>query len=514
MSTVNDIRTIAKTTLLEEKIAKALAQSNDANSTTNPGYASERGITTQNDVTTQTFGAANGPPPDGDVLQVPASSGNSSPNLPNSGGLNSYIASINPSNTTNSDILSTSQVRAAVANTNGNQLSTDMSASAIGSNQLGGSNIAAFATQGSGDTTLSQLNSQVTAMGFSADAKQNLNTSYNNQKHGEPGAVTAKSIGDSYLTSPSVSLTNGQTAFADTSLFTDEQVRSVSGFDPNGQISPITGKPLAVKVNLVNQPYPTPQAIDSTSIGKTPWTDGETPPLQTSYTAGSVWAVGGSSRIVLGNTFDAMMVDWDSDFFATHGLHYYSYGTINIAGTHTIVNIPANINSVEVFMSTRSDGIIGHSANLLGGTIYGFNPSPGSGYNGAQIGHYLCSTAGLVAVDGAVCAMSQPYEINWPKTGSYVINATNVLATSLFDSEAPLSVTSVTSSVVRLAMGNGIDIIDSRFLQIAPAVGGGKLFSVIAADGATVLFANYYDASMALKAPGLSSAQAVFYQPR
>lgn len=514
MSTVNDIRTIAKTALLEEKIAKALAQSNDANSVTNPGYASERGITVQNDVTTQTFGAANGPPPDGAAVFTGPNDEISgiTPYSP-SGAISSYIPS-SPLISTNSDVLSASQVNAAIAQTNSNQLSTNMSASAISGNQLGGSNIAAFATQGAGDTILSGMNTQAAAIGVGAEAKQNLNTTYNNQKYGEPGAITAKSIGDSYLTSPSVSLTNGQTAFADTSLFTDEQVRSVSGFDPNGQISPITGKPLAVKVNLVNQPYPTPQAIDSTSIGKTPWTDGETPPLQTSYTAGSVWAVGGSSRIVLGNTFDAMMVDWDSDFFATHGLHYYSYGTVNIAGTHTIVNIPANINSVEVFMSTRSDGIIGHSANLLGGTIYGFNPSPGSGYNGAQIGHYLCSTAGLVAVDGPVCAMSQPYEINWPKTGSYVINATNVLATSLFDSEAPLSVTSVTSSVVRLAMGNGVDIIDSRFLQIAPAVGGGKLFSVIAADGATVLFANYYDASMALKAPGLSSAQAVFYQPR
>jgi len=518
MSYADDIKTIAKTAILEEKIGKALAQTAAAQAVTNLSIPPERGMTTETGTTLRTDGSVNSPLPDGLVAMklydgyipaVPAQgAANASTQPPGTatGIANGQYTGISSSG---QDILTAAQVQAAVAKLNGGS-STDMSNAALSHTIRGGTDMTKLATNAPGDTILSGMVTAATTLGASANDIAQMKANYLSSTYGEPGLLTAKQIGDGNAYNPTLNIVQlSPNSFSDLSLGS-EVLRGVVGFDKNQTIDPATNKVKVIKVQLQDNTFPTPTAADAALYGQNTWTDSATPPTQQGYTAGRIWVTIFAGQLRFGSTYKAMCA---AIAVATPGTPEYVYTTDGGGGTSLLTNVPAIQGNFHL-ISGNGNGIVGHTAGSYGGQLQNWD-NTGTFCGTGVYSHMLCSDPSIVASSGPACALGPPTETKWPATGVNIIKLIGgVVATSIYDTGVPLSLSSVTSSVVRLAMGNGVEIVDTRFLEIQPAIYGGTLTIIYAADGTTVNSANYYDSNGVLQRANMPAAKVTYYQPR
>jgi hypothetical protein len=496
---VDNIRTIAKTALLEEKIALAQAAADSANTSTNPTNPGERGTTVENGILTQTYGTANGPPPDGMVAQklyagydpsggvgtidqalymiTQAAASPLNPNLLNAG----------------SDKLTQSQSMSGVSTTGlggsgggagGGGLSTDMSGAATtGATNTGGSNTTALAQGAPNDTILSGMVTAATANGASASDIANMKADYLAGKYGEPGIVTAKQIGDANSNTPSNNIyKTGANKFSDTASYAlPEKLKGVVGFDKNKTVSGATGKVLTSMVRIGQTPqYIAPTLADSNRDGQlTGWTDPENPPTYPNFTAGTQWRVNGFDAYLAATPSQSIDIFIQANRTSGFPQTYWDPSTLTFTGT-----APSQT------------------------AHFTFYTTIGGGPHTTSVAYQNACTIGT-----ANCPTTAPKYTYWPRTGSFTLNWIGAqIYSSVFDSETPISYQTATSTV-RLAMGDGSTVIDTRFLDIQPGIQGGYVLSTIAADGVTVNSVNLYDANGVLVSGGLTAADLPYILP-
>jgi len=510
MSYADDIRTIAKTALLEEKVGKALAQADSANALPNLSIPPERGTTTDTATSSNTQGSSNGPPADGLIAQSLYQS------YDPSGGIGTIdqalwmiqqaaVSPINP-NLLNqgSDTLTAAQVQAAVAKLTGGS-STDMtnSASNLANSTTGaatgGSNAIAFAQGAPNDTTLSGMVTAATTLGASANDIAQMKANYLNTTYGEPGMVTAKQIGDANVYNPSLSSLTSTLNYGGKPASL-EQLKTVVGFDQNGTISPVTGKVLVGVVHLGRNTSPTPTLADSLNNGQgNPWTTPTTQPIFPNFQLGKFWTVTNPSSGIgatPGQAIDNGILHIKQTFPQAYPTGYASahWDASTLVGVgsppYTSYNFtwyqgPTNV-SPNTVVVTRVD------CPVNAGTYSAY-----FGYTGA-----------------GNCPSSAPSYSFWPKTGSFILNWVGAqVFSSVFDSEVPIQY-SIATSTVRLAMGDGTNVVDTRFLDIQPAIYGGYILSTVASNGTTINSANYYDANGVLQQANLTATDVPYYLPR
>lgn len=499
MSITQNIQTIAKTALLEEKIAKAQAEAEAANSIANPSHPSERGTTVQNGTSTQTFGTANGPPPDGQIAQTLYQ------NYDSSGGVGAAAQAVNMiinaavSNlvsNSGSDPLTNSQSFSNQATTSGG-LSTNMTSATSETSRVGGSNAVAVGQGAPNDAIATGIGTQSDAAGASPTEQDAAAASYINSTYGQSGYTTAKDIGDGTLQTPTMNIgLNGSTEFSDSNTpSSPEQLKGVVGFDKNGTVSPETGQVFVAVVNLNNDNmYPTPTTKDGINNGQgAQWVDPNTPPQYPNFQSGKFWSTS-NPELAVGSTPDLCM---DNAIASLHAINpggiytsaYWDASTLTASGSNYTAKWytgpPTNPGPPATATITRDNCPMGISF----AAYYGYSV-------------------------GGQCPTNTPTYPNWPKTGSYILNWVNGrVFNNIYDSDVPL-LYKQTSSVVRMAMGDGVNVIDDRYLDIRPGIQGGVLLMTIASDGSTVQAANFYNSQGILMRANISAAEVNYYIPR
>ena len=68
-------------------------------------------------------------------------------------------------------------------------------------------------------------------------------------------------------------------------------------------------------------------------------------------------------------------------------------------------------------------------------------------------------------------------------------------------------------SVITMAVGDGVNVIDTRFISRSPATQGGYLITSSATNGGAVVSGMYTNAQGVIQAVGLTAAQVPYYLP-
>ena len=516
------IRTIAKTAELEEKVGRALAAAENAQQgayglSSTPG---ERAVASMDlDGVTNVIGLGSSP-----TGGSATNSGGSSVSITGSDpsasasalGSMSSVPGVNGSNS-NMSIASALQVLRDQLTKNA-KTPTDLSSNAVGgtggggssgvnttgsggstaaSANSGGSSVTKQADQGSSDANLTALKASSAYQNATSEEQQNMVDAYNYNTYGGIGDVTAHQIANGNDIVPAVG--TGGTINNPGGEVYDKAIQSIIGFDPYTN-SAVTGTSLVIKAQLYNQTFPTPSDPDATYVGQGIWVSPNSPPTQASYTNGYYWEfTNGGANTYYGQTFGNVI----GQAAGAAGGPWTCYGLAGGGGSSLITTLTPNGTESYILYSTNLTGVVGHTAGSVGGTIMALSVS-GSVSSG-QYGQISC--AGATGAPGAVCALSPPYETAWPKTGAIVaLYNGGRINTNAFDSEVP-SYLLQQPSFLKLNCGDGVNVIDSRYLTIQPAVNGGYLVSVMSAAGA-FQSAGYYDSRGVLQVSGINSAAA------
>ncbi len=489
----DDIRTIARTKELEEKIAKAVKTANDA---LKASINSSRSMATQSGDNSK--GIQTGAPGGSDAVVGTLPSGAQQSLPPNGTQVPSNRLSGNFSTSdsnTNSDLAS-----ATDRLNNGNN--TDLSSHAkIGGSGASGSEALNIGEGGAGDTVLSALITKMQADGIPIAEQQRFVDDYLAKKFEHKGEKPAAAVADKSANSPTTQFTSDQQLYYPGSNLGKETLNSIIGFAKDGAISTITGKPLGVKVNLKGQ-YPTPNSTDIASRypPQDSWDDANSPPILQSFDSGLVWTLISGITQLFDQTFYGLINQRE----AIGPTKAYS-----IVGGFVSSLTPSPEDLIQ--FSSNLSGTIGMSSAALGGTQYAFtiyNPT-----STIPISHYGQQDCGLDLGDTVTCLLPAPRETAWPQTGLIAVTLLNGLfKINDFDSEAPFGYRPDTSSI-RIAIGNGIDVIDGRFLDIQLGVQGGYLMSTVNADGTTIENVDYYDANGVLTLANIPPTNVDNYRP-
>ncbi len=495
MAFIDDIRTIAKTRELEEKLAKVIK---DADAVKKESILGTRIISSQtgdNSKSIKTGSPINDPPISvippvgGPVLRPPISGSPSHP-----------IVTVNKAP---SDPLSVRDVDRAVKRLS-EATGTDLSSKATTNDNPGGSSVGSIARKGAGLPGHSNLRTTLDANGnLTGEEKDSAEGNFISRKAPHDGAKTATDLADNNSETPPPSPgTKVGSSIYGSSQIGEERLTSVIGFDKDGEISPTTGSVFAVRVLLDGSAFPTPSDEDAEADGQLPWDDAGTPPSLSTYTAGFVWKLIYGSVAYYGQTLDALC----SAALSGSGLtKAYGY----TVATGIITGGPES--GLGLLLSGNPSGVPGVThIGSLGGVAYSYVTS---GAIGAGYGQVVCGGA-FAAGSSATCALAPPTETAWPLTGTYILSyALGLLTYSPFDSEVPL-VRRTDSSTIRLACGDGVNVTDERFIDIELGTSGGFIVSTIAADGTTVLEGKYYSSQGVLLINKIAPGDISDYRPR
>lgn len=264
------------------------------------------------------------------------------------------------------------------------------------------------------------------------------------------------------------------------------KLRGLIGFDSDG-LTGSSGDVLGALVRL-DSVYPTPIPSDATASDQGPWDWWDTPPVDLSYTAGSVWKIVYGFTSYYAQTFSALIAEMK----AGSGLNYVY--TLDGPGALNLITDLTPVRGEYLIFSGSGTGMIGNTAGSVGGVIFGY------GTGGSQYGVHTCASQAAFPAAVTVCALSAPSVDFWPITGAYVL--TNYLLgvsgsdydkigkfiASTFDSEAPQKFANGVSKI-ELAAGDGVNVIDTRKLSIETVNNG---FLTYNSDGVTGNY-NFYD---------------------
>lgn len=496
----DDIRTIAKTKEIEEKLAK-LKDASDAQKAIIGASRATATQTGDNSKGIQT-GAPGGDTPINATLPTGAQQSTPPNGTPNQGNSNSTsTGGSGGSGGGGSDSLSAQDVANAVDRMNGGGGAggkTDLSGSASTGNNPGGSDALHIGQGGAGDTVLSALIAKAQADGQPTQTIQKMIDTYLAAKFPVKGNKTAKEFADDANTTPQTTYSSPQEIKYPGQGLGKEVTDSIIGFVQDGAVSAATGKMLVVKAQLRGV-YPTPSDADATAAGQGTWLSPSEPPLLPTFTMGRSWVLLSGIVKVVGQTFQSMV----SQREALTGSQCYSYVGLLITSV-----TPAPGDNIQFGAPGH---IVGDSTGSVGGTqytqqTYAAGVSIGAGKYGQQ-------DYGLA---GEVGPQPEAREIAWPSTGVFVMLALNgVFGGNPFDLERPF-IYDYDTSRIRMKVGDGDTVIDDRYLDLEVAAKGGYLISTWGADGVT-MEANsgkYLDSDGAVLFTGLSAADMQAFRPR
>ncbi len=498
MAYVDDVRVIAKTKELEEKIAKAVKE---ADSAVKAAITSSRSMSVQTGDTSKSIqtGAPGGEPSVIGTTPSGAQEGFSSVDT-------TTPANIQTTTNNSSDSGSATQNNGGVSSTQGGKI-TDLTGAAQDFSPIGGSNVKEIATKMATDSDFQAAYDQLVANGASVEELARFRESYAAATYGEKGVKTAEDIANISDGAPKFS--DGKTSFPHNGDFPGrERLTGLILFDKDGTVSPETGKPLVYKLQLNGQPFPTPTDADAAAKGQNPWTANDAPPVLAGweiFEVGYYWVSNTIPAVYMGTPKDytkvavATSINRGAAIFSGDGGPGSVYGP-NGSGDYYLMIGSVENTSIEYYVRMRqcnSGGTpIGPEA-----TVY-------------TIGKIAC---GMSPPGGAatVCALtSTPTETAWPVTGIAVLTfAGGLLGASPFDSEVGLAYT-VATSVFTGAIGNGIDVIDDRFMSVTPGVNGGFLLTTFESDATTVESFSYFDSDGKLVVANHARDGIGFYLPR
>jgi hypothetical protein len=165
----------------------------------------------------------------------------------------------------------------------------------------------------------------------------------------------------------------------------------------------------------------------------------------------------------------------------TGGAAVYSYGSSSgVGGDDTITSTPAKSSDQSVLLSLSSSGSIGDTYSEVGGDTY-LNIGDAITVTGLEIGRVLCNA---YAGDGVACAVSNPTLTEWEDNGYYALAYLNgKFVNNVYNRLVPLE-WQLASSYVELALGDGVNVIDTRKMGIEMATNGGTILSILDSGGA------------------------------
>lgn len=298
----------------------------------------------------------------------------------------------------------------------------------------------------------------------------------------EPGSYTAKEIADgaSYVPKPLEYNSVLNSMLSITNLDAKPKIKSVVGFDKNGELN-ADGSVKAVKINLDKLDSFIPSIMFPPQDG---WDDPNTPPVDPSWVDGSVWTVVFGGTRYFNATFSGLL----GSLVGTGGAAVYSYGSSSgVGGDDTITSIPAKSSDQSVLLSLVSTGNVGDTYSDVGGDTY-LNIGDALAVTGLEIGRVLCNTYGG---DGAACAISNPTLTEWEDNGYYALAYLNgKFVNNVYNRLVPLE-WQLASSYVELALGDGVNVIDTRKMGIEMATNGGTILSIL--DGSSLQSATLLD---------------------
>lgn len=517
-SVVKYIQTIARTELLEEKIGKALAQSATGNVVAAAILSAERGEATDTGINTNRSGqgGANSPPLSTNLGNLDGGTVvNTSRDqwlTGTTGQLSStdkIVDSLQGSNTTvitgglSTDLSNNAKGGSTDPNGDTGGVTSGGGGGGNGGNPVGGSDAEGVATQGGLDTGITDVVAGANAQGADSDAATELQLREANSKYGEPGVFSAKNIADG--------LTNiaqlGPNSFGDTpiTMLTDssklsfpiEQLKGIVGFDPDGIVSPVTGR-TRVLLARFDGVYPTPTSADGLNDSQAnAWTDPSVAPAYSGFQVGKFWSTTSPEASVAATpeqcaniAITAVHAAFPAPYPTGYGDAYWDADTLTQTSSTTWTYV--------WYQGGRSDGSPPNTATVTRSNC------PVDGSFSAYAGY-----------SGDNCPITAPAYTNWPRTSTAVLAFINAQwQGNPYDSFVPLGYTRAISSVLRMAVGDGSTVLDDRFLDIQPGVNGGLLVSTIDADGTTFLSANYYNWQGVLSQPNISAAAVHYYKPR
>lgn len=488
----DDIRTIAKTKQIEEKLAK-LKDADDIRKATIGASRSSATQTGDNSKGIQT-GAPGGDSPIVGTLPSGAQQTTSPNSTPNQGNSNS-------TGITGGDNLTAQDVSNAVDRLNGGggaNGKTDLSANASTGNNPGGSEVFDISAGGAGDTVLSALIAKAQADGQPQQTIQKMIDTYLANKFSKKGNKTAKEMADDANTSPQSTFNSPQELLYPGSSLGKEVVNSIIGFVQDGAISAATGKMLVIKAQLRGD-FPTPSDADATAAGQGSWIGPTSPPLLQTFTMGRSWVLISGIIHIVGQTFSSMV----SQREALDGSTCYAY-----SGSLITSLTPAVGDNIQFGAAGH---IVGDSTGSVGGTQYTQQTYTSSVSIGA--GKYGQQDYGLA---GEVGPQEEAREIAWPQTGVFVMLALNgVFGGNPFDLERPF-IYDYDTSRIRMKVGNGDTVVDTRYLDLEVAAKGGYLLSTWESDGTTMIEGSgkYLDSDGAVLFTGLQSDDLKYFRPR
>lgn len=514
---IQDIQAIAKTKLLEEKIAKALSQSDTTinNDVSQSSVQSEKsiavadgststGATTDSNqpVTISTYPNLSGTLSgivniESQILQILGSAGitfnfagnplgnisngqlssgttgatQAASNLNTSGGNSGQPTptGYNGGQTGPSGIVSTFNGGTGGTSPTGTDLTGGVTSGGMTITQTGGLNSYNFGTSGgnsvtmtgNGDSTFTSITSGSTIYqnSSSADQQNFINTYFDSTL--PPGTVTANQI-------------SNQNYSPNYNPFEDP-LNSIIGFDPLGTISSVTGQVLGLQVNLSGLGYAIPTAKD-TLFGSqdTTWTSASVAPAYNHFTLGKTWSVT-NPEIASGATPSQAM---DAAIASVHvinpgGLYTYAWWDVS-----SLTPSGSNYNATW-YDDKRNPLAIPNVVTITGSTC-----TPPSSF----------------------CPLVAPVYSSWPKTGISMLELSNgAFGYSPFDSELPAYL-KYPSSTVKLNCGDGHFIVNSNYLTIQPGANGGFVIEVWNAAG-TFQWGSYYNSAGYLNQTNLNQAQ-------
>lgn len=503
MSRITDIRTIAKTDLLEEKVGRALSLAETANTNAKSALQGEKGVAVQNTTGSNPPAAASsGGALTGPVQLIPPSSNpndlgnkvegiasaagvpNVSPfgnnNLSYYGDNTTTTGNLNPgggsSTDSGSNTLGGAHAGGGIPGTDGG----------VGGGAIGGSNVGNVANYGANDSTLQSLNSTLSSQGYSDDDIARFDNGYIQATYGEPGVVTAKDIADARSWAPPLipSSTGGPPGGYTGAGPFYQILNGTIGYDKDQTMSSKTGEVLAVKV-ILNGPFPTPTEQDAFADGQSnPWTDPNNAPAYKGFQLGFYWT--GTSPEAMSQPTPQQCPD--EGIAAVRAAFPAPYPT-GFGDAHWDESSLTQTSSTTwTFVWYQGPGLVSPNTSTL--------------------------TRSTCPGPAGMCPSTAPTYGAWPRTGTTIITKIAALFSgNSLDSELPLHY-NVASSSVRIALGNGGSVVDDRFMDIGLGVNGGYLLTVVAADGTTPLFANYYNSQGGLVQPNLKSDDLPYYKAR
>ncbi len=497
MSFVTDIQTIAKTRLLEEKVGKALNLAEIANQNAKANLLGERN--TANQETTVQIppnpSPISGVGTDGSLIIAPASSSSIPPI--GIGGNISIPATLNPQNTTGG----TGGGGGASSTT-----PTDLSGQAFGNPMLSGTMANTILNSTLQDPiALGIYNSMFAAGSSQADIYTALQIYFANKTDAagnnsvEPGTVTTKQIADNLYPFPPASLLGSGNSFGDNitnggpSAGTPA-ISVIAGYNPNGEISAKTGLVKTVIVRLDDRSY-IPPISESFADGQYQEWASALPPAYIGWQFGYIWSINVSGGYA--SSAEGAM-ETEAAYVISLGLFDPSY-----------TNLRPTAGSAPNYTQYQCDFVYYDTP--------GKDPAHKFDAPNTVIGRFTAAT------HPASASSTQPYYSAYPKSGTYYKNfIAGTFRTNPLDSEAPFVDKHTTTSQVLLGVGDGVNNIDGRFVQVKPGISGGLL---LVTYPSLPTFSNgipsvaptsgiFLDSTLSVALPYIRGAELGFYTPQ